>query len=135
MSIRVATGYGQPPSSVYDWTLSPSGLNEPSFRLPPDVERRLLIERFCNKVTKALYSNRLDSVGLIDDAQRSVLTTFLARDFEDIEEKLGTEISCMSATSYLERGASYGHRHVWIPTTLDSNFVSDCSRCICVPKC
>ncbi|MCJ1463102.1 hypothetical protein MMC07_001707 [Pseudocyphellaria aurata] len=90
---RVATGYGQPPSSVYDWTLSPSGLNEPSFRLPPDVERRLLIERFCNKVTKALYSNRLDPVGLVDDAQRSVLTTFLARDFEDLEERLGTEIS------------------------------------------
>lgn len=98
--IRVATGYGQPPSTVYDWTLNPSGLNEPSFRLSPDVERRLLIEIFCNKVTKALYSNRLDPVGLIDDTQRPVLTTFLARDFEDIEEKLGTQISCMFATSY-----------------------------------
>lgn len=93
-------------------------MNEPSFRLPPDVERRLLIERFCNKVTEALYSNRLDPVGLIDDTQRSVLTTFLASDFEDIVEKLGTETSCMSATSYLERGASCGHRHVWISSIL-----------------
>ena len=127
-SNRVATGYGQPPSTVYDWTLQPSGLNEPSFRLPPDLERRLLIERFCNKVTKALYSNRLDPVGLIDDTQRSVLTTFLARDFEDIEEKLGTEISCMSATSHLERGASYSHRHVWNSAILRSNPVSNVSR-------
>lgn len=127
-STSVATGYGQPPSTVYDWTLNPSGLNEPSFRLPPDVERRLLIEIFCNKVTKALYSNRLDPVGLIDDTQRSVLTAFLARDFEDIEEKLGTEISCMSATSHFERGASYSHRHVWISAILHSNPVLNVSR-------
>lgn len=81
---------------MYDWTLNPSGLNEPSFKIPSDVERRLLIERFCNRVTKALYSNRLDPVGLMDDAQRSVLTAFLARDFEDLEERLATEMSCMS---------------------------------------
>lgn len=127
-SISVATGYGQPPSTVYDWTLNPSGLNEPSFRLPPGVERRLLIEIFCNKVTKAIYSNRLDPVGLIDDTQRSVLTTFLARDFEDIVEKLGSEISCMSITSYLELRASYGHRHVWISAILHSNPVSNISQ-------
>ena len=98
--LRVATGYGQPPSTVYDWTFNPSGLNEPSFKLPSDIERRLLIERFCNKVTKALYSNRLDPVGLIDDAQRSVLTSFLAREFEDLEERLATEMSCMSVINY-----------------------------------
>lgn len=94
MPDSVATGYGQPPSTVYDWTLDPSGSNETGFRLPLDVERRLLIERFCNKVTQGLYSNRLDPVGLADDAQRSIMTTFLTRDLEDIEEKLrGTNVS------------------------------------------
>lgn len=86
---------------MYDWTLDPSGPNETGFQLPPDVERRLLIERFCNKVTKALYSNRLDPVGLVDDNQRSIMTTFLARDLEDIEEKLkGSNISCTSASDH-----------------------------------
>lgn len=103
----VATGYGQPPSTVYDWTLNPSGLNESSFRLPPEVERRVIIERFCNKVTQALYSNRLDPVGLVDDSQRSALTTLLARDLEELEQKLGSDISCMSTIDYLDQGVTF----------------------------
>ena len=93
-SKRVATGYGQPPSTFYDWTLAPSGAHEPSFRLPDDVYGRLLIETFSNKVTKALYSNRSDPVGLASDNERSVHTTFLAREYEDLEQKLQLDGSC-----------------------------------------
>ena len=94
----MATGYGQPPSTVYDWTLDPLGFDEANFKLPPEAERRILIERFCNKVTKTLYSNRLDPVGLADDAHRSVLTTLLARELEELEQKLrGADVSCMCA--------------------------------------
>lgn len=85
---RVATGYGQPPSTFYDWTLAPSGAHEPSFKLTDDAYGRLLIETFSNKVTKALYSNRLDPVGLVSDSERLVHTTFLAREYEDLEHKL-----------------------------------------------
>ena len=92
---RVATGYGQPPSTFYDWTLAPSGAHEPSFKLTDDVYGRLLIETFSNKVTKALYSNRLDPVGLVSDSERSVHTTFLAREYEDLEQKLQLDGSCM----------------------------------------
>lgn len=96
----MATGYGQPPSTVYDWTLDPLGFDEVNFKLPPEAERRILIERFCNKVTKTLYSNRLDPVGLADDAHRSVLTTLLARELEELEQKLrGADVSCMCATT------------------------------------
>ena len=91
---RVATGYGQPPSTFYDWTLAPSGALEPSFRLSDEVYGRLLIETFSNKVTKALYSNRLDPVGLVSDNERSVHTTFLAREYEDLEQKLQLDGSC-----------------------------------------
>lgn len=96
---RVATGYGQPPSTFYDWTLAPSGAHEPSFKLPDDVYGRLLIETFSNKVTKALYSNRLDPVGLVSDSERSVHTTFLARDYEDLEQMLQFHGSCMCISS------------------------------------
>ena len=91
---RVATGYGQPPSTVYDWTLAPSGAHEPSFKLTDEVYGRLLIETFSNKVTKALYSNRLDPVGLVGDSERLVHTTFLAREYEDLEQKLQLDGSC-----------------------------------------
>lgn len=94
----MATGYGQPPSTVYDWTLDPLGFDEAGFRLPLEAERRILVERFCNKVTKTLYSNRLDPVGLADDAQRSVLMTLLARELEELEQHLrGADVSCMCA--------------------------------------
>ncbi|KAI4120252.1 MAG: hypothetical protein LQ338_007154 [Usnochroma carphineum] len=88
VSQRVATGYGQPPSTVYDWTLSPSVWSETNYQLPDEVEARLNIERFCNKVTKSFYTNRMDPVGLVSDEQRSVMSDFMARDLEEIEEKL-----------------------------------------------
>ncbi|KAL2058069.1 hypothetical protein ABVK25_001687 [Lepraria finkii] len=97
---RVSTGYGQPPLTLYDWTLSPTGPVESSFRLPPEVEGRLLIERFSNNVTKALYSNHSDPVGLANENERSVLTTFLQREYEDLEQKLKTDHSIIS-TLYL----------------------------------
>ena len=95
ISLRVATGYGQPPSTFYDWTLSPSGPNESSFKLPADVEGRLQIEVFSNKVTKFLYSNRLDPVGLASDSERSSFTRYLVRDLEDLEQKLKAHNSGM----------------------------------------
>ena len=67
-----------------------------NYRLPDEIEARLAIERFCNKVTKAFYNNRLDPVGLVGDEQRSVMTDFLNRDFQEIEETLkpGTSGAC-----------------------------------------
>ena len=86
--VRVSTGYGQPPITFYEWTLAPSGPNESSFRLPPDAEGRLLIERFSNNVTKALYSSPSDPVGLATDNERSLFITVLQKEYEDLEVKL-----------------------------------------------
>ncbi len=85
---RVATGYGQPPSTVYDWTLAPVSPNATSFKLPYEAEARLLIEKFCNKVTKSIYSNENDPVGLTSDLERSILTRILVQDLEDLETKI-----------------------------------------------
>ena len=79
---------------MYDWTLAPSGLNGSSFKLPEDTEAVLLIEKFCNRVSKALYSNYLNPVGLVEDTQRTVLMAFLAKDYQDLEEKLRPNTPC-----------------------------------------
>lgn len=84
----VATGYGQPPSTVYDWTLAPINPIATSFQLPYEAEARLLIERFCNKVTKSIYTNENDPVGLTSDVERSTLTRILIQDLEDLETKI-----------------------------------------------
>lgn len=68
---------------------------EASYRLPKELEDRVRIEMFCDKVTKSLYSNRCDPVGLTKDSERCSLYSVLARDFEDLEIQLGKDLSGM----------------------------------------
>lgn len=44
-------------------------------------------------MTKDLYSNASDPVGLVDDIQKSVLTRILAREFEELQENLKPNLS------------------------------------------
>ncbi|OOF96035.1 hypothetical protein ASPCADRAFT_146632 [Aspergillus carbonarius ITEM 5010] len=106
---RVATGYGQPPSTVYDWTLSSNESMDPNFRLPHDIRPRLEIEKFCDKVTKSLYTNRRDPVGLCSDQERSTLISFLSRDFDELENQLKAQNDCIT-NLYLR--ASNLHLHL-----------------------
>ncbi|KAL9115670.1 MAG: hypothetical protein Q9227_000038 [Pyrenula ochraceoflavens] len=86
---RVATGYGQPSSSLYDWTLASSAsLSDPNFALPESIRNPLLIEQLSDKITKSLYSNRRDPVGLTSDTERPNFVNLLVRDLEDLEDAL-----------------------------------------------
>ena len=92
--IRVATGYGQPPSTLYDWTLaSSSSLSDPNFSLPESIRNPLLIEQLSDKITKSLYSNRRDPVGLTSDLERPNYVNLLSRDLEDLEDILLSDSS------------------------------------------
>ncbi|KAJ5534558.1 hypothetical protein N7527_000812 [Penicillium freii] len=93
---RVSTGYGQPSSTLYDWTLSSSDSLDPNFKLPEDIRPRLEIEKFCDRVTRALYTNRRDPVGLTSDHERSTMIAFLSRDFEELEEQLKSQNDCIT---------------------------------------
>jgi hypothetical protein len=93
---RVSTGYGQPPSTLYDWTLGGSELVDHNFKLPQEIQNRLEIERLSDKVTKTLYTHRRDPVGLSSDPERPILVSFLVRDLEDLEDRLR---SCNDGTS------------------------------------
>ena len=92
----MATGYGQPPSTLFDWTLSSTGSStDPNFWLPPEIKTRLDIEKFCDKVSKSLYINHRDPVGLLSDEERFVMSSILSRDFEDLDGQLKSDESCM----------------------------------------
>ncbi|PYH84096.1 hypothetical protein BO82DRAFT_305661 [Aspergillus uvarum CBS 121591] len=93
---RVATGYGQPPSTLYDWTLSSNESMDPNFKLPDDMKPRLEIEKFCDKITRSLYKNRRDPVGLCSDKERSALISFLSRDFDELESQLKPQRDCIT---------------------------------------
>jgi hypothetical protein len=69
---------------------------DPNFNLPREILSRLEIEKFCDKVTKTLYSNRRDPVGLSGDDERSTMRNFLSKDFEDLEDQLRLDNDRMS---------------------------------------
>ena len=81
---------------MYDWTLEPSTLKDPSYLLPEELSHRIQIERFCDKVTKALYSNPSDPVGLTKADERHILCNLLAQDFNELEARIGSVVSDVS---------------------------------------
>ncbi|EDN08000.1 hypothetical protein HCAG_04510 [Histoplasma mississippiense (nom. inval.)] len=93
---RVATGYGQPSQTLFDWTLSSPESADQNFKLPAEIKCRLDIEKFCDKVTRGLYSNARDPVGLSCDDERFVVTSILTKDFEELEGQLRQEHNCVT---------------------------------------
>ena len=88
---RVATGYGQPAITTYDWTLAPTrrdedGIRPPSFRLPEEMNARLRIEQYVGKVTDLLYTNSSDPVGLADEDQKPAFKKILATGLAELED-------------------------------------------------
>ena len=85
---RVATGYGQPPTTFYDWTLEPKGAYPPGFILPKDAQNRLTIERFSSRITQMLYRNDSDMVGLAHEETRIAFTKMCETEYEQIGKRL-----------------------------------------------
>lgn len=67
-------------------------MRESGFKLPDEMDARLRIEVFSDKVTKTLYSNPSDPVGLASHEQKSVLVSLLARDLEELEQSIKSEM-------------------------------------------
>ncbi|KAE8450719.1 hypothetical protein EG329_006064 [Mollisiaceae sp. DMI_Dod_QoI] len=81
----IGTGYGQPASTLYDWTLAVRPGDEGPFKLTPELESRLQIERFCDKVSKEMYSNASDPRGVAGDELRTMLTRVYRREFNELQ--------------------------------------------------
>src|ERR1700744_3903831 len=88
----VATGYGQPPSTIYDWALEPASLNDADYRLPDDLRIRLRIEKFCDRVTKSLYSSKPEPAEFIS-AEKLVIVQILESELREMEVEFGRDIS------------------------------------------
>ncbi|KAI9735746.1 MAG: hypothetical protein M1818_006354 [Claussenomyces sp. TS43310] len=82
---NLGTGYGQPASSLYDWTLAVRPGDAGPFSLSPELDARLQIEKLCDKVSKEMYSNASDSIGLAGDELRTMLTRLFKRDHNDLQ--------------------------------------------------
>ena len=91
---RICTACGQPPLSIYDWTLGPKPIEtNPNYELPSPIFNRLLIEKFVDNVSRTLYMNPHDPVGLAADTERPTYVSFLAHELSELEDRLRKDTS------------------------------------------
>ncbi|KAK3329511.1 hypothetical protein B0H66DRAFT_466240 [Apodospora peruviana] len=81
----IGTGYGQPASTLYDWTLAIRPGDSGPFSLGTELEARLQVERFCDKVSKEMYSNASDPRGVAGDEHRAMLMRVYRREFSELQ--------------------------------------------------
>lgn len=88
----MATGYGQPPSTIYDWALEPTSLKDADYNMPGDLRIRLRIEKFCDRVTKGLYSSKPEPAEFIS-SEKLLVVQLLENELKDMEVDFGRDIS------------------------------------------
>ncbi|KAI9036225.1 transcription factor domain-containing protein [Aspergillus affinis] len=89
---NVATGYGQPPGTIYDWALEPPSLRDADYQLPDDLRIRLRIEKFCDRVTKSLYSSKPEPAEFIS-SEKLLIVQLLENELRDMEVEFNRDIS------------------------------------------
>ena len=78
---NVATGQGQPPLSRWAWYTYGLHLNEMS----DELHRRCQIEKFCDTVTRTLFTMQRDHVVEVDTVQRNLQIDMYARELGEME--------------------------------------------------
>ncbi|KAB8077100.1 hypothetical protein BDV29DRAFT_199322 [Aspergillus leporis] len=89
---NVATGYGQPPCTIYDWALEPASLQDADYHPSHDLQTRLRIEKFCDRVTKSLYSSKPEPAEFIS-SEKLLIVQLLENELRDMEVDFGRDIS------------------------------------------
>ena len=78
---NVSTGHGQPPLSRWAWYTY--GLHLDSMK--PELRTRCQIERFCDTVTRTLYTMQRDHIVEVDHAQRGLQIDMYSRELNELE--------------------------------------------------
>ncbi|OBT70965.1 hypothetical protein VF21_10613 [Pseudogymnoascus sp. 05NY08] len=89
--ISVATGYGQPSNTLYDWALSPKLPNKPDYQLGRDLEHRLRIEKLCDRITKALYYEVQPTSEAAEGRDNVGIIWLLSQELVNLEAELSME--------------------------------------------
>ncbi|EAW09222.1 transcription factor domain-containing protein [Aspergillus clavatus NRRL 1] len=89
---NVATGYGQPPGTIYDWALEPASLRDAEYSPSEDLRTRLRIEKFCDRVTKALYNGKPEPTEFIS-SEKLLIVQLLEGELREMEVDFGRDIS------------------------------------------
>ncbi|KXT16690.1 hypothetical protein AC579_5253 [Pseudocercospora musae] len=77
----VSTGMGQPPLSRWAWFTYGLHLD----RMKPELQTRCQIEKFCDTVTRTLFTMQRDHIVEVDQAQRGLQIDMYARELGELE--------------------------------------------------
>ena len=78
---NVATGQGQPPLSRWAWYTYGLHLNN----MKPELHTRCQIEKFCDTVTRTLFTMQRDHIVEVDQVQRGLQVDMYARELSEME--------------------------------------------------
>lgn len=78
---NVATGQGQPPLSRWAWFTYGLHLNQ----LKPELHTRCQVEKFCDTVTRTLFTMQRDHIVEVDMSQRGLQIDMYARELGELE--------------------------------------------------
>nr|POE99495.1 transcriptional regulatory protein sef1 [Quercus suber] len=92
----VATGQGQPPLSRWAWYTYGLHLD----RMKPELHTRCQIEKFCDTVTRTLFTMQRDHVVEVDQAQRGLQIEMYARELNEMET---TIMSTRSSAAFFDK--------------------------------
>ncbi|KAF2458306.1 hypothetical protein BDY21DRAFT_284409 [Lineolata rhizophorae] len=125
----VSTGYGQPSQTIYGPTLAPRAQErgQEMYQIPEDLSARLEIARFCNIVTKSLYSSQSESVRMTNDDERANMASILAQNLADLESRLTNGVLPLTVTDTLYLHSASLHLRLWafFDTSSASTYRSD----------
>nr|POE62812.1 transcriptional regulatory protein sef1 [Quercus suber] len=117
----VATGQGQPPLSRWAWYTYGLHLD----RMKPELHTRCQIEKFCDTVTRTLFTMQRDHVVEVDQAQRGLQIEMYARELNEMETTIMSTRSSVVDTLYLKAAALHLRLSAFFDKPTQPNYLAD----------
>ena len=98
--LRNRASYSHPSRSIYDWTLGLNLTDSNALELPGDLLIQLKIEKFCDKVTRTLFQNPLDPLGVLSEMEQATTMSILRMEYRELEASLSDNLKGDILPSY-----------------------------------
>ncbi|KAK4542886.1 hypothetical protein LTR36_006075 [Oleoguttula mirabilis] len=117
----VSTGQGQPPLSRWAWYTYGLHLD----RMKSELHTRCQIEKFCDTVTRTLFTMQRDHVVEVDQAQRGLQIDMYARELNEMELTIMSTRSSPIETLYLKAAALHLRLSAFFDKETQPNYFAD----------
>ncbi|KAI7672201.1 hypothetical protein KC318_g3018 [Hortaea werneckii] len=117
----VSTGQGQPPLARWAWYTYGLHLD----RMKPELHTRCQIEKFCDTVTRTLFTMQRDHLVEVDQAQRGLQIEMYARELNEMELTIMSTRSSPIETLYLKAAALHLRLSAFFDRPSQPNYMTD----------